>query len=70
MMIHEQPIANQIIAEHSQKPRVMAKELITVDVDRIYVQDGNSPTIAKLFRQHNLKRVLHPEKIGFFSTIQ
>ncbi|MEK9499316.1 3-isopropylmalate dehydratase large subunit [Photorhabdus sp. P32] len=66
MMIHEQPIVNQIIAEHSRKPRVVAKELITVDVDRIYVQDGNSPTIAKLFRQHNLKRVLHPEKIGFF----
>ncbi|MDC9604110.1 aconitase family protein [Xenorhabdus griffiniae] len=66
MMAHEQPIVNQIIAKHSQKPQVMAKELITVDVDKIYVQDGNSPTIAKLFRQHNLKRVLHPEKIGFF----
>ncbi|MCH9299066.1 3-isopropylmalate dehydratase large subunit [Pantoea allii] len=65
-MKSNQPIVNQIIASHSGRGQVSAGELITVDVDYVYVQDGNSPTVAKLFQDYHLSEVLEPDKIGFF----
>ncbi len=65
-MKSNQPIVNQIIASHSGRGQVSAGELITVDVDYVYVQDGNSPTVAKLFQDYHLSEVLKPDKIGFF----
>lgn len=65
-MKSNQPIVNQIIASHSGKNQVLAGELVTVDVDYVYVQDGNSPTVAKLFKDYQLAEVPEPDKIGFF----
>lgn len=39
---------------------------VAVTVDRIYLQDGNSPTIARLFREHGFSKVFDPERIGVF----
>ncbi len=39
---------------------------MTVPVDRVYLQDGNSPTIAKLFADNGLNRVFDPARIGVF----
>lgn len=65
-MKSNQPIVNQIIASHSGNNQVLAGELVTVDVDYVYVQDGNSPTVAKLFKDYQLTEVPEPDKIGFF----
>ena len=61
-----QPLVNRIIARHAGLNRVDAGQMVAVDVDRVYVQDGNSPTIARLFRQHGLSKVFDPTRIGFF----
>ncbi|MEL0638553.1 aconitase/3-isopropylmalate dehydratase large subunit family protein [Marinomonas sp. TI.3.20] len=60
------PLVNQIIASHSEGQSVRAGELVTVDVDRVYVQDGNSPTIASLFDKYNFNSVFSKERVGFF----
>ncbi|WP_437908239.1 aconitase/3-isopropylmalate dehydratase large subunit family protein [Sorangium sp. So ce327] len=60
------PLVNQIIAAHGGGSSVAAGDFVTVDVDRVYIQDGNSPTIARLFREHGIRRVWDPERIGFF----
>lgn len=41
-------------------------ETAVVKVDRIYLQDGNSPTIARLFREHGFRKVFDPERVGVF----
>jgi 3-isopropylmalate/(R)-2-methylmalate dehydratase large subunit len=59
------PLANRIIAAHSDRESVESGELVSVDVDYIYVQDGNSPTIARLFDKHGVHTVFDPDKIAF-----
>ena len=41
-------------------------ETAVVKVDRIYLQDGNSPTIARLFKEHGFRKVFDPERVGVF----
>ncbi len=59
-------IVEQIIAAHAGRERVSPGEILSVAVDRVYVQDGNSPTIAKIFARHGFERVFDREKIGVF----
>jgi 3-isopropylmalate/(R)-2-methylmalate dehydratase large subunit len=59
-------LAENIIAEHSGLGEVTAGSLVTARVDRIYLQDGNSPTISKLFDQHEFASVFDPGRIGVF----
>jgi 3-isopropylmalate/(R)-2-methylmalate dehydratase large subunit len=65
-MSEQEPLVNQIIAKHAGLDRVSAGELVTVSVDKVYVQDGNSPTIAGLYTKHNLRQVFSSQDIGFF----
>ena len=59
-------IVDRIIAGHTQDGDVRPGSFATVNVDRIYLQDGNSPTIAKLFAENDLFEVFDPARIGVF----
>ncbi|WP_019222059.1 3-isopropylmalate dehydratase large subunit [Bartonella senegalensis] len=65
-MSKQVPLVNKIIAKHAGFDRVSVGELVTVSVDKVYVQDGNSPTIARLYEKHNLNQVFSSKDIGFF----
>lgn len=60
------PLVNKIIAAHAGCDQVSVGDLVTVSVDKVYVQDGNSPTIAALYAKHNLSQVFSPQDVGFF----
>jgi len=59
-------LAEEIIAAHAGRERVNPGELVTAKVDRVYVQDGNSPTIRELFAKHGFDEVFDRERIGIF----
>ncbi len=59
-------LVNKIIAEHSELDTVDENQIVIVDVDRIYLQDGNSPTIRKLFRDYQFNKVFNPDRIAVF----
>ncbi len=59
-------LAEKIIANHANRDRVAPGELVTVAVDRVYLQDGNSPTIRKLFAENGFTEVFDPSRIGVF----
>ncbi len=59
------PLINKILNLHN-KSSVKTGDLVTVNVDHIYIQDGNSPTIANLFNKYQLQKVFNPKKISFF----
>lgn len=59
-------LAERIIANHANRDRVAPGELVTVAVDRVYLQDGNSPTIRKLFAENGFTEVFDPSRIGVF----
>ncbi|KOX14235.1 aconitase/3-isopropylmalate dehydratase large subunit family protein [Nocardiopsis sp. NRRL B-16309] len=65
MARHAFPLVNRIIAEHAGRESVETGELLFADVDRVYVQDGNSPTIARLYREHGLDSVFDPDRVAF-----
>ena len=59
-------LAEQVIAGHMDPPaRPRPGDLVTVDVDFVYLQDGNSPTIARLFAQHGFDAVFDPGRVAF-----
>src|SRR5215211_471816 len=64
-MIPGAPLVNQVIAAHAGRDEVAAGELVSAEVDRVYLQDGNSPTIARLFEQYGVDKVYDPERIAF-----
>ena len=57
----------RIIKEHlvEKQTSVSPGDLVNVQVDHVYVQDGNSPTIAKLFEEYGFSSVWNSEKINF-----
>jgi 3-isopropylmalate/(R)-2-methylmalate dehydratase large subunit len=46
--------------------QVRIGEIVTVGVDRIYLQDGNSPTIAKIFQDRSFQRVFDSSRVDVF----
>jgi 3-isopropylmalate/(R)-2-methylmalate dehydratase large subunit len=60
------PLVKRIIATHSGRGGVRPGEIVTAAVDRVYVQDGNSPTIARIFEKYGFTRVFDPARIGVF----
>lgn len=48
------PLAEQIVSAHLAGPQapVAPGQLVTVRPDHVYVQDGNAPTIARLYAEH------------------
>lgn len=59
-------LAERIIANHAGSAEVAPGWLVTVNVDRIYVQDGNTPTVRRLFAEYGFRAVFDPERIGIF----
>lgn len=59
-------IVDDIIAARAGLDRLAPNDIVTVPVDRVYLQDGNSPTIAKIFKSEGFSRVFDPERIGIF----
>ena len=45
------PLVEQIMTSHCVAGEIAPGRLATVKVDRIYIQDGNAPTVARLFRE-------------------
>lgn len=59
-------LVKEIIANHAALEKVDEGQIVTVNVDRVYIQDGNSPTIRRLFNEHDFYEVFNPELIGVF----
>ncbi|WP_375411008.1 aconitase/3-isopropylmalate dehydratase large subunit family protein [uncultured Bradyrhizobium sp.] len=59
-------LVEQIIASHAKRERVSHGELVTAQVDRVYLQDGNSPTIAMLFEKHGFTHVFDRDRVAIF----
>lgn len=47
-------LVQQVIARHARHGKAEIGSIVEVEVDWIYAQDGNVPTIARLFDQHGL----------------
>lgn len=59
-------IVEDIIARHSGREAVHEGDLVTATVDRVYLQDGNSPTIRGLFDRYGFDRVFDRDRVGIF----
>lgn len=59
-------LVEQIIANHSVRDHVTEGDLVTAKVDRVYLQDGNSPTICRLFERYGFRGVFDPERVAIF----
>jgi 3-isopropylmalate/(R)-2-methylmalate dehydratase large subunit len=52
-----------LLAERVGGP-VSAGDQLVVDVDHVYIQDGNAPSVARLYQQYEFKSVFDPAKIS------
>lgn len=59
-------LVREIIANHALLTQVDEGQIVTVSVDRIYIQDGNSPTIRRLFNENGFDKVFDPRLISVF----
>ncbi len=66
MIRKKNPIVNKIIEKHSNEKKIFPGKIVEVNVDHIYVQDGNSHIISKLFNKYNFKKIFNRKKISFF----
>lgn len=57
-------LVQQILADHGGGRIPAVGEIVEVSVDRIYAQDGNIPTLQRLFRDHRLS-VRDPARAHF-----
>ncbi len=61
------PLVIQIIKLHAvHKTDLNVNDLVTVKIDHIYIQDGNSPTLTSLCKHFHITKVFDPTKISFF----
>ena len=58
--------AEKVIASHAGRDVVREGDLVTASVDRVYLQDGNSPTIRGLFAKHGFSDVFDRDRVAFF----
>lgn len=60
------PLAEQIIESHlTESGTVRPGQIVSVRADRVYVQDGNAPTVAKLYDQYGFTTVKNPSQVAF-----
>jgi 3-isopropylmalate/(R)-2-methylmalate dehydratase large subunit len=59
-------LAESIIAAHAGRESVSPGELVGVAVDRVYLQDGNTPTVRRLFAENGFTRTFDAARIGVF----
>ncbi len=55
-----------VIAAHAHDAPVHVAHIVKVDVDLVYLQDGNTPTVARLFQQFGFTSVADPQRIAVF----
>jgi 3-isopropylmalate/(R)-2-methylmalate dehydratase large subunit len=60
------PLIERIIASRAKCDTVEPGQICTVRIDRVYMQDGNSPTIADIFAREGFNSVFDPERIAAF----
>jgi len=59
-------LVDDIIAAKTNNTRSQPGDIVTIPVDYVYLQDGNSPTIAKVFEKEGFEQVFDPSRIGVF----
>lgn len=59
-------LVNDIIESHLIDGTVRTGGTAAVRVDRLYLQDGNAPTIARLYDEYGFDAVFDPDRIGVF----
>lgn len=70
MLVPGRPLVEQVIESHAE-PRPAERgalrpgTLTSVRVDFVYLQDGNSPTIARLYAENGFTSVFAPERVAF-----
>ncbi len=60
------PLVEEIIASRLVDGTVEPGQLVVVEVDHAYLQDGNTPTIRRLFRENGFERVFDPARVTVF----
>ncbi len=63
---NKEPLINKIIKKHSKENKIYEGKIVNVKIDHIYIQDGNAPTILKLFNKYLFKKIFNNKKISFF----
>ncbi len=63
---YKDTLVKKIIKLHSKKKNINIGDFIEVDIDHIYIQDGNSHAIANIFKKNNFKHIFNNKKISFF----
>ncbi len=60
------PLVNKIIILNSNKNNFNTGDFVTVNINHIYIQDGNSHKIYNLFKKYKFKKIFNKKKISFF----
>lgn len=58
------PLVERIMLSHLLEGEVQQGHSVVLRVDRIYVQDGNAPSVARLFYEHRFSSISTPERIA------
>jgi 3-isopropylmalate/(R)-2-methylmalate dehydratase large subunit len=59
-------LVDDIIRLRSGVEEIGPGQLVTVPVDHVYLQDGNTPTVARLMAEHGFGEVFDAERISVF----
>lgn len=59
-------VIDDILEERSGVANLRPGQLITVPVDHVYLQDGNTPTVRRLMATHGFNKVFDPRRISVF----
>jgi 3-isopropylmalate/(R)-2-methylmalate dehydratase large subunit len=58
-------LAEKILSEHAHK-QVRAGEIVVIQVDLVYTQDGTGPLTVRKIQEMGFEKVYHPQKTVFF----
>lgn len=59
-------LATEITRRHADADEVVPGQIVQVEVDRVYLQDGNVPTVKRLFDHWGFEKVFDPARVGAF----
>ena len=65
-LLSGRPLVEQVIESHLQSRAIVEPgQIVAVVPDRIYVQDGNAPTIAQLYKEFEFSGAKSPSRVSF-----